>query len=359
MQEREELKHLLVLEDVEITKCQLYIWGTGNTAQLYYEGLLRLEEEGFFIQGYCDNDPRKWGTVFNGKPVLSPEELVKIKNIYVLICSPQVNVIKAVGHQLNVKGIKWDLIDRVIFSLHSEDILKCYDLLSDVVSKKVYVELVRCRTTGERPKPEFCFGNPYFALPDFEEHFSDECFVDCGAYVGDTLEQYVWKKQGIFHKIVAFEPDKGNYVALEARVERLKREWNRKQDDIMIYPYGVGEQMMESGFSSYHENNGLGSKFVSCESKKETCRIVALDEMLDVPVSFLKADIESYEYKMLLGARKILQTYRPKIAVCIYHNGVDFYSILLLLHELVPEYKFAIRHHSHNTADTVLYAWVD
>lgn len=84
---------------------KLYIWGTGNTALLYQEGIKRLEKERFFeISGYCDNNSDKWGSVFCGKPVISPDELNKIKNTCALICSPQPKVYREVKEQLENLG---------------------------------------------------------------------------------------------------------------------------------------------------------------------------------------------------------------------------------------------------------------
>ena len=105
-------------------------------------------------------------------------------------------------------------------------------------------------------------------------------------------------------------------------------------------------------------NNGLGSKIVQgVASEGESIKIVALDDVLDEDIDFLKADIESYEYKMLLGAEKTIRRCRPNIAVCIYHNSTDFYSVPLLVHKMMPDAKLAVRHHSNTLADTVLYAF--
>lgn len=86
-------------------------------------------------------------------------------------------------------------------------------------------------------------------------------------------------------------------------------------------------------------------------------RLVSLDEYLTEPYTFLKADIESYEYKMLLGAGQGIKKWKPLIAVCIYHNAVDLYSIPLFIKSMAKEYKMAVRHHSGTLADTVLYCW--
>lgn len=90
-------------KDIPIVECKnLYIWGTGNTALLYQEGIKRLEEEGFFrIIGYCDNNSEKWGKGFCGKPIISPNDLAKEKDVCVLICSSQPSVYKEVHKQLD------------------------------------------------------------------------------------------------------------------------------------------------------------------------------------------------------------------------------------------------------------------
>lgn len=49
-----------------------------------------------------------------------------------------------------------------------------------------------------------------------------EIFVDCGAYVGDTMEQYLGIKEGVFNEIYAFKPYPGNVIALSKRAERLR-----------------------------------------------------------------------------------------------------------------------------------------
>ncbi|MBQ6342965.1 MAG: FkbM family methyltransferase [Anaerolineaceae bacterium] len=74
-------------------------------------------------------------------------------------------------------------------------------------------------------------------------------------------------------------------------------------------------------------------------------------------VTYIKADIESFEYKMLKGAEKTIKNNKPRLAICIYHNAVDMYSILLLIHRINPDYRFSVRHHSFTLSETVLYAY--
>lgn len=73
-------------------------------------------------------------------------------------------------------------------------------------------------------------------------------------------------------------------------------------------------------------------------------------------VSFLKMDIEGAELETLKGARMLISEQKPTLAICIYHSDNDMLEILPFLHELVPDYKFYIRHYSYGVFETVLYA---
>lgn len=356
-EERTELLERL-REEEDLSGYDLYIWGTGNTTMLYQEGLTRLEQEGIYIKGYTDNNSKKWGNLLNEKPVYSPDEMKGKEKVLVLIATPQPALIKQIGNQLDEMNIKWRLLDDFILKGHADQVMECYDLLGDPRSKEVYAELVKCRILGQYPQDPFVDKEQYFSLGGFGETDVNEVFVDCGSYVGDTVEKYIWKKDGVFKKILAFEPDMDNVKAMNHRVKRLKQEWNIADDKICVYPYGISDKSTSFYLERYEANNGFGSKI----SQKETdgaqeCTIVALDDFIEEKITFLKADIESFEYKMILGARKTIEKYQPKIAVCIYHNAVDFYSIPLLLHEINPGYRFAVRHYTHMISDSVLYAY--
>lgn len=340
---------------------KIYIWGTGNTALLYQEGLKRLEkEDSFHIDGYVDNDSHKWGKPFSGKPVISPQELMKQGNACVLICSPQPHVVGEVRQQITQLQVEGYHIDEVILKLHRNEVLQCFDLLEDTMSKEVYAHIIMCRIQGKYPEEAYVSPEQYFLLKQFRRRDAKEVFVDCGAFVGDSMERYIWKKDGVFKKIIAFEPDENNYRSLETRITRLKAEWNFKTEQIEIYPYGVSESGTYAAVERDLTNNGLSSKITEGIAEDcEGCRIISIDNFVKEPFSFLKADIESYEYRMLLGVRRSIEKYHPLLAVCIYHNAVDLYDIPLLIKSIAPEYKIQIRHHADSLEETVLYAWVD
>lgn len=344
----------------DISGKNIWIWGAGNTARLYQEGLRRLGREELFVQGYIDNDPDKIGKQFNGKPVISSEELKKIENVCVLLCSIRSEVLEEVGAQCDELQLEWYLLDEVILKFHCEDVMKCYDMLYDEQSKDIYADLILWRIRGKKTDVMVERGNTYFALDPFTQSRANEVFVDCGAWSGDVEEQYIEKKHGVFKKIIAFEPDPINYNELVQTIKKLQKEWKLSESAFELCPCGVGEKSGVAYFERYETNNGQGSKFYMINSENvEQNNIVSLDEFLKEDYSFLKADIESFEYQMLMGAEKGIKRNKPLLTICIYHNAVDLYSIPLLVKTMVPEYKIAVRHHLDTLAETVLYAWID
>lgn len=58
-------------------------------------------------------------------------------------------------------------------------------------------------------------------------------------------------------------------------------------------------------------------------------------------------------------AERLIKNCKPKLAISLYHCGEDYYRIPLYLKSIVPEYKFAVRHHKKNHVDTDLYCWIE
>lgn len=84
---------------------------------------------------------------------------------------------------------------------------------------------------------------------------------------------------------------------------------------------------------------------------------ISLDEIVkDEKVSYIKMDIEGSELNALKGAKNVIKRDRPRLAICIYHKPEDILELPLYILDLVPEYKFYIRHYCSCMWETVLYA---
>ncbi|MCI8995099.1 MAG: hypothetical protein HFI30_05345 [Lachnospiraceae bacterium] len=68
--------------------------------------------------------------------------------------------------------------------------------------------------------------------------------------------------------------------------------------------------------------------------------------------------MEGAEIEAIRGGAKHIMADKPKLAIAIYHKLEDLCEIPLLVHELVPEYKFYIRHSGFRCYGTSLYAFI-
>lgn len=73
-------------------------------------------------------------------------------------------------------------------------------------------------------------------------------------------------------------------------------------------------------------------------------------------MTFIKMDIEGAELAALKGAKNTIKMYKPKLAICVYHNPLDIIEIPKLIKEIEPSYKLYLRHYSKFYSDTILYA---
>lgn len=339
----------------------LYVWGIGSAANLYQEAFAR---EPLNIFGYSVNEGYEvsqytqggGGHVF-GKRLFTPSEVSGDKNAFVLVCTFAPDAYKTISAYLDSLNVKHCHIDAAIFALHKDDLRKVTDLLNDERSRDIYLYLLKRRTQGNFYMEEYTSWDHYFVNPAFQVMDKGDVFVDCGAFVGDTIEEFITQRVGILKKIIALEPDKSSFRALSKRLARLREEWDFSEEAITAYPYAVSDKSSTS-YLRRHSEDGTGSSITSeYDGMAEEVRTVAIDDLLTERFTFLKADVQSYEYKMLLGAKQSITKWHPRLGICIYHNASDFYSVPLLVKEIYPDYKLMIRHHSVQIAETVLYAW--
>ncbi|GAA0091814.1 FkbM family methyltransferase [Paraclostridium bifermentans] len=171
-----------------------------------------------------------------------------------------------------------------------------------------------------------------------------ECFVDCGALDLQTTMNFLNVCCG--GKSYAFEPDISNFE----KCMKMKEKY--KLNNIEIYNHGCGSKKEILKFTSTQN----GSSYVSDNGNTEIS-IETLDQMLGLKeITFIKMDIEGMELEALKGSTEVIKKQRPKLAISIYHKNDDLINIPIFIKNLVPEYKFYIRHYSIYPAETILYA---
>jgi FkbM family methyltransferase len=169
-------------------------------------------------------------------------------------------------------------------------------------------------------------------------------FVDGGAYRGETLRALA----GLVPIASAwtFEPDPDNYAALTAAAA----EWPMP---VVHIPAGLGER---TGSAPFAAGEGEGSRYGAGGSQRVP--IVALDGCLaNVPLNFVKLDVEGHELAALAGAVGTLRRRRPTLAIAGYHRWDDLWRIPQFIAALGLGYRLRLGLHGHNSFDSVYYAY--
>ncbi len=249
----------------------------------------------------------------------------------------------------------------MFYNVFLPQLRQVYDLLEDELSRDTYTAVLcqRFKILKRNVLHPYIVPNQYFCIPQQMAINRNETFVDCGAFVGDTLETLIKNRSGIISKIYCFEPFEIAFNALSVRSERLKREW--ALEDNVINPVKAGTGLKHCYMKIDNSGSNMGSRLIVSENQEEgNIEVVSLDEYFgEERVSFIKADIEGMEIDMINGAQNIIKRDKPNLAICIYHKLTHYYEIPLLLKQLVPEYKMVIRHHSPTIEETVLYCYID
>lgn len=316
-----------------------------------------LKDNGFDLVACFDGNPDRAGSRFQGLPVHAPEVIGEIGPELTLITAR--HAIGPVTARLETLGVASLSFDAFYAALHFEAFAAVHELLDDARSRDVLRAVLAAMLTGEKSYCEVVFEkDQYFCLPRFCG-VEKEIFVDAGAYVGDSVERFIWAHYGVFATIHAFEPGARQHGALKARTARLVEEWALDPASVVLNRSGLGAgeaQMASASQSGQLQSLALGS----VGAGPDAVTVTSLDRYLDgAPASFIKADVEGMEMALLKGAAETIARYRPKLAICVYHYPSDIPQISSYLKSLVPAYRFALRHHSPQLMETVLYAWTE
>lgn len=331
----------------------------GNWAHGY------LESQGAKVRYFIDRDPAKHGTTLNGVEIIAPTSDKTTETPAMLI---------AARHAVTQVAQAMAAPDRRMMSFDGYFVVRNYErlaavrdgFLSDPKSVETFNALLVAMLTGStRHCRQVMVKDMYFGLPEFSGNF-DEAFVDAGAFVGDTVERFIWENLGTFRHIYAFEPGKRQFAALEHRMARLAKEWAFDPAAVSLVNAGLSsaaDRMVCTFEGDFPLRHGLAATAGDPAAAPAGCtfsEVFSLDSYLDGrPVTFIKADVEGMEMELLKGAAETIRRNRPKMAVCVYHYPSDLFEVAEFIRSLIPEYKFSLRQHAPIFGDFVLYAWID
>ena len=342
---------------------RIVIYGAGNLGRRIARALAAHLE----VAAFADADPAKWGTEVEGRPVLSPDHAAqRFRNaaaFVVAVWHPAPSGgIASIMEMLAGLGCRtvpfvtlswkfpetllpyylWDLPSRAL--AERDAIHRAYELFDAEDSRAEFVRQVRLRLTADFTCTAAPSTEPQYFSPGLFPPLSDECFLDCGAFNGDTIAAFRTWTGDAFRRVVAFEADPANFRALQEYVAT-----NGLADRVTVHPHAVAETAGRVRFTAV----GAGSSAISNAGAIEV-ESVRIDDLAERP-TFIKMDIEGAEEAALRGARQTLQRERPVLALCVYHRQNHLWRIPLLAAE-TGGYSFALRSYCLDGLDTVCFA---
>ena len=326
----------------------IYVWGTGLNAKRLNE-VYHYELTQEPLAGYIDNDPKKWGNMYYGKPVFSPDSIRELEDIAIYISvNKSDEIIEQIRNSFSSKTIvlkknyfqKKRLMTRyaesenpeineIIEYLYNHDLdVFNYSWVDDYKSfcLEFYKEdgLIYVVHKGKK----LFFSKKYDTKEKVREY-----------YISLLIEQHA--KSPHLYLTSEFDVSIGDVVvdagaaegifSLEV-IDRAKRIYIFEPDSDWI-------EALKHTFADYKDKVVIIQRCVSNYKDKMTTTI---DEVVtESAINFLKMDIEGEEFYALCGAENTLKkSNNVKCVVCSYHQEFAYYAIKSKL----EEYGFKTKH---------------
>lgn len=312
------------------------------------------------IKCFIDNNSLKYNTDMCGKKVISPKAMrEQYKGEVVIISCGEGDVIKEqlISYDIPLEKIYIPDIamikenDPEFIWKHLDYFNNFYEELADEKSRNVLIGILNYKLSHDigyiteiADKPE----DQYF--DDNLIHYSSEdVFLDCGGYIGDTVASYISHNKGIYDKVICLEADETNCKI----IRKMSADYRIELHNVAVYNQNINLHFDKIGSGSGTILEGEIPRIQEIIVKGNS-----IDEILGgQKVSFIKMDIEGAEYKALLGAVDTIQKFKPRLMISVYHKQDDLIKIPLLIKSLNYDYEFYLRHYrSMSVQETVLYA---
>jgi len=339
------------------------LFGAGRLGRT---ALAALRKAGIEPLAFSDNNPLLWHKPVDGLQVLPPQEAaqkLRHKAVFVITVYTSDPVRRQLlGLDLKVvsfASLSWAYPEAFLphgalelpFRIYeeAEHVRSVISLWADDTSRSEYLAQLRWRTSlnpdvlpAHLPRDQIYFPNDLVSLS------RDEVFVDCGAFDGDTIREFLKRRGPSFKHMIAIEPDPANYQRLRAYCSTLPRRIRRKTTTMQV---AVGSRRGPVRF------NATGTAASAVGSGSTEVEGVPLDEVLsDNAPTYIKMDLEGTELDALLGARRVMEEASPILAICLYHRQEHLWRIPLFIDSVSRRYSLFLRRYSDDCWEQVCYA---
>ncbi len=342
-----------IYEELKLSEKPVIIYGMGNGADKI---LAEFEKCGITVSGIAASDDFVRGQSFHGFTVQKVSDFEKKYGSMIIIiafgtCLPEVmERIFSLGERhivlaADVPVYGDNIWNRSFYDENKEDIERAFCLLSDEQSRLVFENTVRYKLTGSLDVLKSSYSDKAEVFENIIRFSENESYLDLGAYRGDTIDEFLHYTGGKYKHITALEPDRKTFAKLKSHVSGMK--------DVRLFRMGIWSDDRNMSFA---DSFGRGSNI--CYGAKNDLAVTKIDTLYAVRhVSYIKMDVEGSERQALIGGMRTISRDRPKLNIAAYHRSEDFFSLLLQIHNICPEYSLYLRQHPYIPAwDLNIYA---
>lgn len=346
-------------EKIQSHGLPIIIFGAGQVAQELTEDLIEFNVK---VDGYAVDDKYyKPNKEYLGCPVYRFSELAKTPEKYVFLLGIEDDLLGGTRaydflHDTGITSyalVRTTFVEPIAFSFIEKNHLaleETFNLFGDNLSRETMIAYLKSKLTG----------SPFWNWEVFRpnEFFNDltidsfctkgkGSFIDCGANIGDTIEEFIKWSGGNYERIFGIEADPINFYTMKNFVE--------EQNFRDVVPLNCGAWNENSAITF----NSLGSGISRVSAAgKVTISTKKLDDIVDSDrINFIKMDIEGSEIPALQGAESVIKKYKPILAISAYHKKDDLITIPQLINNIRNDYRFYLRKHTRIAEnELVLYA---
>ena len=219
------------------------------------------------------------------------------------------------------------LFNSEYLSANKKAFCRVYSRLADEQSRETFENVIRYKLSG---RLDYLFGcevsedEPYSS---FLKLGNSESYIDLGAYTGDTVADFLSRTKG-YNSITAVEPDKKSFKKLIKNTEGLN---NFKAINACVSDLG--------GTALFSMRGGRNSSL----GEGEEIAAVTVDEIAENGATFIKADVEGEEKRVISGAKNTILRYKPKIQLACYHRTEDLITLPDAVDKIRSDYRLYMR----------------
>ena len=223
-----------------------------------------------------------------------------------------------------------------VFDEHIDELEELYKNLKDYKSKYILFSILNNFYNFDFEHLKNSIENiykHYFDL-DLMPRLKDQVFVDVGAFIGDSVLDYIDSYgEHSYKKMYCYEIS-------EINIEKMEKNL-KDYPNISIIKKAVTDK---KGKLCFDENIESSANKIT-ENGRIIVNGVSLDDEILESIDIVKMDIEGGEYKAIEGMKEHIKKDSPILLISVYHNNTDLFEIPKLILKYNNNYDLHLRYY--------------